>query len=292
MRQTILQIAVAATLTACAPTMVTQSTAPELALPSPLATSQINMPLDSIRVAAAIVDRLQGGTGLAAGVLFSTSAGQILDRAATIPEGFNWRDTALLQYAERNGGASRIAAGRLEFADVVGRRLALLFTVGYGTAAEPIEINSVQVAPAFAQDPAIVAYVLPAAALPKDASVAGGHLGLLRIAAQQGRLWKSAAGKEDQALLVFLLEQVSPSADFTAGVSKDRLGLGVFSAETRYLVDDGFRVAVIPAHYDPIMTSVYAKALFRPGTEVEETESTTRMIGVFPLSPALVSSGD
>ena len=84
MRQTILQIAVAATLTACAPTMVTQSTAPELALPSPLATSQINMPLDSIRVAAAIVDRLQGGTGLAAGVLFSTSAGQIIDRATRL----------------------------------------------------------------------------------------------------------------------------------------------------------------------------------------------------------------
>jgi hypothetical protein len=98
-------------------------------------------------------------------------------------------------------------------------------------------------------------------------------------------------GGDDQVVLVFLLEQVSPSADFGAGVSASQFGLGNFGDETRYVDEGGFRAALIPGRFDPATTNVYVKALFRPGEELSEAERRTRMIGVFPLNPALAAGG-
>lgn len=289
----LLLAATAIALGACAPVATIQPPVPELALPSPLATSQINMPVDAIRVAAAIVDHLQGGSGLAAGVLFSTSAGEALDRSEAVPTGFDWRDTTLLQYATRNTStAGRIAAGRLEFADTFGRRAALLFTVEYVTAVEPIEVVNVQVATAYALEPAVTAYVMNAADLPATGSeTLRSHAGLLDLAAEHGQLLREAVGEDDRMVLVFLLEQVSPSADFLAGVSANQFGLGLFSDETRYINSGGFRAALIPGRFDPIETSVFVKVLFRPGQELDETERHPRVIGVFPLRQTLGKDG-
>jgi len=283
----------ATVLGACAPMATIQPPAPELALPSPLATSQINMPIDAIRVAAAIVDHLQGGSGLAAGVLFSTSAGKTLDRSEAVPTGFDWRDTTLLQYATRNTStAGRIAAGRLKFSDTFGRQAALLFTVEYVTAVEPIEVVNIQIATAYALEPAVTAYVMNATDLPATGSEKlRSHAGLLDLAAEHGQLLWEAVGEDERMVLVFLLEQVSPSADFVAGVSTNRFGLSLFSDETRYINSGGFRAALIPGRFDPVETNVFVKVLFRPGQELDETERRSRMIGVFPLSQTLGKDG-
>ncbi|MDA0654779.1 MAG: hypothetical protein O3C09_05220 [Proteobacteria bacterium] len=275
----------AVALAACAPSANLQPPAPTVALPTPLATSQSNMPIDAIRVAAAIVDRLQGGTGMASGVSFLPAAGQRLDGGDRPPDGFNWRGTTLLQYAARTPGDGRRAAGRLEFGDGSGRRTALLFTVEYVTAAEPIEVVDVRVAVEFGLSPAVAAYVIDAADLPAAGSdVLRSHGGLLALAAAKGRP-AADAGDGDQVVLVFLMEQSSPSAAFAAGVSVNRFGTGMFADDTRYVDDGGFRAALIPGGIREGQVEVFAKALFRPGAELDEALRRPRLIGSFSVNP-------
>ena len=105
-------------------------------LPEPLATTQTNMPLDAVRVAASIIDRLSGGTGLAAGVVFTDEAGAKVDASRSVLPGLDWRDSKLLQYAPveytpRVAPQGRVIAGQLEFADALGRSATVLFSVEY-----------------------------------------------------------------------------------------------------------------------------------------------------------------
>ena len=275
----------AAAMAACAPTANLQPPAPTVALPTPLATSQSNMPIDAIRVAAAIVDRLQGGTGMASGVSFLPAAGRLLDGGDRPPDGFGWRGTTLLQYAPRSAGDGRLAAGRLEFADGLGRRTAMLFTVEYVTAAEPIEVLDVRVAVEYGLSPAVAAYVLDAGDLPASGSdLLRSHAGLLALAAEKGRPAASPAAG-DQVVLVFLMAQSSPSAVFAAGASVNRFGAGMFVDHTRYLDDGGFRAALIPARLIAGQVEVFAKALFRPGAELDEASRRPRLIGSFSVNP-------
>ncbi|MBT3397082.1 MAG: hypothetical protein HN423_07875, partial [Alphaproteobacteria bacterium] len=66
--QTLLAGMMALAAVGCAQVPVAEAPLARYDLPTPLATTQINLPIDAIRVAAAIVDRLHGGTGAAAGV--------------------------------------------------------------------------------------------------------------------------------------------------------------------------------------------------------------------------------
>ena len=107
----------AAAAAACAPIVVEVPPA-AFDLPAPLATSQTTMPIDAIRVAAAIVDRLSGGTGAAAGVTFADDAAAAVGGGEALA-GFDWRDTTLIQYVEGDAAQGILSDASLHLVDSV-----------------------------------------------------------------------------------------------------------------------------------------------------------------------------
>jgi hypothetical protein len=280
----------------CAQVPLAEAPLAKYALPTPLATTQINLPIDAIRVAAAIVDRLHGGTGAAAGVTFTSEAGQEIDRSDTGLPGFDWRNTVIHQYtASADDPDLRVAAGELRFDDSLGRRAAILFTVAY-TTVEPIEIRQVTVSPSFALDPAPVVYVTPADAFDDvSAEVLASHGGLLAAVAEAAVPWRTTAPAGDQNYLVFvfLMDQVSPSAEFSVGVSSTERG-AAYAGAGRYLEDGGWRAAILPGRFSFGKGAPNVVAAFRPGSEVGVETGRPRTIGIFPLDAevALVAGGN
>ena len=254
-------------------------------LPTPLATTQINLPIDAVRVAAAIVDRLDGGTGAAAGVTFTPDAGQAVDGSNIGLAGFDWRNTVLHQYtAQIDTPQDRVAAGELRFDDSQGRRAAIFFTVEY-TTIEPIEVRQISLLPAFALDPAPVLYVAPAEAFGQiDAADLVSQGALLAAVAKAAVPWRTAPppGDLDYLIFVFLMDQVSDSAEFSIGVSSSPGG-PVYGGGVRYLVDGGWRAAVLPGRFSFGEGAPYVIAAFRPGSEVGVQAGRPRTIGSFPL---------
>jgi hypothetical protein len=260
-------------------------------LPTPLATTQINFPIDAVRVAAAIVDRLYGGTGAAAGVSFGGEAAQTLDQSGAGLPGFDWRNTVFLQYtAPENTPDDRIAAGQLRFDDAWGRQAVILFTVEYGTA-EPIEVRRVTVSSLFALDPVPVLYVVRADALNDLGGEAlNSHGQFLAAVAKAAIPWQELPANPgsdgDYLAVVFLMNRVSPSAEFSIGVSSTRDG-PAYGGAVRYLEDHGWRAAVLPGRFALGESAPFVQASFRPGSEAEAVTGRPKTIGVFPLDPTL-----
>lgn len=284
-------LAAALAIAGCAQAPLPQAPLAQYSLPTPLATTQINLPIDAVRVAAAIVDRLYGGTGAAAGVSFGGGAGLTLDQSNAGLPGFDWRNTVLLQYtAPTNAPEDRVAAGELRFDDALGRQAAILFTVDYSTV-EPIEVQQIAVSPLFSLDPAPVLYVVRADALDDlGVEVLGSHGGLLAAVARAAIPWQrlpaSPAADGDYLAVVFLMNRVSPSAEFSIGVSSTRDG-PVYEGEARYLEDQGWRAAILPGRFSFGEAAPFVQASFRPGSEVGPLTGRPRTIGVFPLDLSL-----
>ena len=262
-------------------------------LPAPLATTQTNMPLDAVRVAAAIVDRLSGGTGLAAGVLFNEEAGAKVDASRSALPGLDWRDSKLLQYAPveyspRVAPQGRVAAGQLEFADGLDRRATILFSVEYSLADEPIAVLNIEIAPIFALDPEVALFVVDAADVPDAAGiVTATHADLLRLALEKGVRWRTAPppdGARDWMIFAFLMERVSPSSRLRLGVTDQPQTAALYDATARVLDDGGWRVAVMPGRFSLYDPGLWARAEFAPGAETDPEDRRLRTIGLFPLS--------
>jgi hypothetical protein len=266
-------------------------------LPTPLATTQTNMPIDAVRVAAAIIDRLSGGTGLAAGVMFSDEAGAKVDASRSALPGLDWRDSKLLQYAPveyspRVAPHGRVAAGQLEFADDLDRRATILFSVEYSLADEPIAVLNIEIAPIFALDPEVALFVVDAVDVPGTAgAVPPTHAGLLRLALEKGVRWRSVPppdGARDWMIFAFLMERVSPSSRLRLGVTDQPQTAALFDATARVLDDGGWRVAVMPGRFSLYEAGLWARAEFAPGVEADPKDRRLRTIGLFPLSIATV----
>lgn len=270
--------------------------APRYPLPAPLATTQLNMPIDAVRVAAAIIDRLSGGSGAAAGVIFADAAAAKVDASRAALPGLDWRDTRLLQYAPveyepRVTPQGRVAAGELEFGDALGRRATVLFSVEYSVADEPLPVLAIEIAPIFALDPAIEVFAVEADALRAFSGTAAKHADLLRLAREKGMPWRAGGtpvGARDWVILAFLMERVSPSARLRVGVTRDPNSPEFFDATTRVLDEDGWRVAILPGRFSAYETDAWVKAEFAAGLEADPDARFSRPIGMFPLSLAEV----
>lgn len=262
-------------------------------LPRPLATTQTNMPLDAVRVAAAIIDRLSGGTGLAAGVQFTDEAGAKVDASRSALPAIEWRDSKLLQYAPveyspRVPPQGRVVAGQLEFADELDRRATILFSIEYSLADEPIAVLNIEIAPIFALNPEVALFVLDAADVPDAAgTVPPTHADLLRLALEKGVRWRTApppAGARDWLIFAFLMERVSPSSRLRLGVTDAPQTAAMFDATARVLDDHGWRVAVMPGRFSLTDPGLWVRAEFAPGLEADPDERRLRTVGLFPLS--------
>ena len=177
---------------------------------------------DAQAVVSAIVDRLQGGAKPVAAVRFASTVGPA--PAGDTYAGFTWRAASLFRYDVGDTDATRLVSGLLEFDDALGRRAAVLFEGDYALAGNALEVSGVTVASHFLEKARSAMFVLPADELTgASGPVPEGHAALFQFAQQHAVSWDRpddvVAGERDYAIVVFLLDRVSPSAKFEVKLS-------------------------------------------------------------------------
>ncbi len=244
------------------------------------------MPRDAQAVVAAVVDRLQGGAKPVATVRFAAAVGPAPDGA--VYSGFTWRAASLFRYDVGDTDAARLISGLLEFDDALGRKAAVLFEGSYAVAGQTLEVADLTVATHFLEQPRSAMFVLPADALTgASGPVPEGHAALFNFARQHAVSWDRpddvVAGDRDYAIVVFLLDRISPSAKFEVKLSDKRSSPEGFAGASRYLNDGDWRMGVVAGKFALDTVKLFVKAVVTPGAEQGVLSRQPEVIGLYAL---------
>jgi hypothetical protein len=255
-------------------------------LPDRVFESFTAMPRDAQAVVAAVVDRVQGGTKPVAAVRFAPALGPV--PPADTYTGFTWRGASLFRYDIGDTDATRSISGLLEFDDPLGRKAAVLFEGAYAVAGNTLEVNDLTVASHFLEMPRSAMFVLPADALTgATGPVPDGHAALFAFAQQRAISWERpdevVAGERDYAIVVFLLDRVSPSAKFEVKLSDKRTSPDGFAGASRYLNDGDWRMGVVAGKFALDTVKLFVKAVVTPGTEQGVLSRQPEVTGLYAL---------
>ena len=269
----------------------------EYNLPAPVAASPDRMPPDARAAAAAVEEGLRNGN-LAAiqGVRVAAGADAALRERGFAFEGFALAGSALLRYSVRDAPAAkpgaedagRIISGRLSFKDPLGRRAESLYYADYRFAAGGIELTEMRAAPLFSMFPEPLMFVVPTEiVIGNPGGLPRVHSDLLRFAAENAVDWstpaKTPAGERNYVIFVFLMDRVSPSAEFHVKISDVPNTFEGFKNSSKYLDFNGWRVGVTPGRFALDRADFFVKAVFAPGEEVGFTNRINRLVGAFPM---------
>jgi len=244
------------------------------------------MPGDAQAVVSAIVDRLQGGAKPVAAVRFASTVGPA--PAGDTYAGFTWRAASLFRYDVGDTDATRLVSGLLEFDDALGRRAAVLFEGDYAVAGNALEVSGLTVASHFLEKPRSAMFVLPADALTgASGPVPEGHAALFQFSQQHAVSWDRpddvVAGERDYAIVVFLLDRVSPSAKFEVKLSDKKSSPDGFSGASRYLNDADWRMGVVAGKFALDTVKLFVKAVVTPGSEQGVLSRQPEVTGLYAL---------
>lgn len=257
-------------------------------LPEPVFQTYNDMPRDAQAVTAAIVDRLKGGANPVASVRFGATAGPAPDGGAF--QAMEWRAASLFRYGETGGSATgRTVAGLLTFEDALGRRAGVLFDSEYALVDRALDVSALSTAPYYAEEPQSAMFVLPADALSGEKEpIPEGHAALYAFAQQRAVSWERPddviAGERDYAIVVFLLEQISPSAKFEVKLSDKRSSPDGFSGASRYLNDGDWRMGIVSGKFALDTVNLFVKAVITPGTEQGVLSRQPEVVGLYDLA--------
>ncbi len=246
-----------------------------------------DMPRDAQAVVAGIVDRSLGGPKPVASVRFAQTTGPA--PAATTYGGFTWRSSSLFRYGEVSGNASgRSIAGVFELDDPLGRKAAVLFDTAYTLAGNVLDVTALNTASLFVEKPRSAMFVLPADTLTgTQGPVPEGHAALYQFAQQHAVSWarpdEVIAGERDYAIVVFLLDRVSPSAKFEVKLSDKPSSPDGFAGASRYLNDGDWRLGVVAGKFALETVKLFVKAVVTPGTEQGALSRQPEVTGLYAL---------
>lgn len=257
-------------------------------LPEPVFKTFSEMPQDAQAVVASIVDRVSGGAKPVASVRFGRS-NSVAPEAANYA-GFVWRASSLFGYGETAGNASgRTIRGVFELDDAMGRKAAVLFDAAYTVAGNVLEVSALTMAPHFVAEPRSAMFVLPADTLTgAQGPVPDGHAALYRFALEHAVSWSRpeqvVAGERDYAVVVFLLDRISPSAAFEVKLSDKPSSPDGFAGASRYLNDGDWRLGVVAGKFALDTVKLYVKAVVTPGSEQGALARQPAVMGLYALN--------
>lgn len=272
----------------------------EYNLPTPVAASPDRMPPDARAAAATVEEGLRNGNlaGIK-GVRVVAGADAALREKGFAFEGFALEGSALLRYTDRDApakpgakdaakDAGRIISGRLTFKDALGRRAESLYYADYRFIAGGIELTEMRAAPLFSTYPEPIMFVVPAeVAVGRPGGLPKVHSDLLRFAAENAVDWstpaKTPTGERNYVIFVFLMDRVSPSAEFHVKIATDANATQGYKESSKYLDFNGWRVGVTPGRFALDRVNFFINAVFTPGEEVGFMSRITRLVGVFPM---------
>lgn len=256
-------------------------------LPDAVFKTYNDMPRDAQAVTAAIVDRLKGGGNPVAAVRFAGTAGPVPDGG--VYAAMEWRAASLFRYGEiANDSRGRTMAGIVTFEDTLGRRAGVLFDADYALDGTVLEVAALNSAPYFAEEPQSAMFVLPAEALNGEkGAVPEGHAALYAFARDNAVSWERpddvVAGDRDYAIVVFLLDRISPSARFEVKLSDKPSSPEGFAGASRYLNDGDWRMGVVAGKFALDTVKLYVKAVITPGTEQGVLARQPEVVGLYDL---------
>lgn len=264
-------------------------------LPEPIATSLDQMPDDAAMVARAIQQRInRTGQRRVQNVRFADNVGTKLAQPWSSEPGFLLTGAQLyVHQAKADNPAQKTTSGRLNFEGPVGRRASVRYDAVYRTSVKGVLIEEAHVTPIYVTYPEPRLFVVPAKALPADANRYPGTYGeLLQFvgtrAVDSTATTPVSMEQKDYVIFVFLLDEVSASANLDVKVSSEPSGIYGYKDSTRYVNFGDWRVALLAGRFtlfgDETFPPLFVKAVFTPGEEVGFLSRTPKLVGLYSIS--------
>lgn len=257
--------------------------------PKIIASSLSDMPEDAAQVVTA-AGAIMTGLQMPSPVKFAEPAASALARAVVTEPGFRVQSAALFQYDNTADGSGRQITARIGFQDGLGRRSTCNLTAEYQTSGNNIEVFAASADPVFDTVPEAICFVVPAKNLPlsRENCPTTFHK-LYRFVAERAVLPDDTANADterDWAMMVFLLDRISPSAQMKLGISATSSGFDGYTKDSRYLDYNGWRVGIAAGRFllmDPgAEKDLYLKAIYTPGKEAGFLKI-PKLVGLYPL---------
>lgn len=265
----------------------------QINLPDPIAVSLDKMPEDAAMVTTAIHNKItMADKYRSENVRFEKNidAGSFL-----IGKELKFSGTELYIYqTEKSSPSEKTIAGKINFEGPLGRRASALFLSRFRSVKKEIIIKEARVEPLYSTKPEPVMFIVPAASLPKSANLfSDSYMELFKFAGEkaispssQEIIAEKTEEDMENAVFVFLLDRISPSAELQVKVSTNKTSVYGYKKATRYLDFNGWRVGVLSGQFslsglgqeEPL----YIKAVFMPGKEVGKMRP-PRLIGRYAI---------
>jgi len=211
-----------------------------------------------------------------------------------VPSTFFLAHHKILQYGQSTKfHKSMTLSGSLDFQDVMGRRMILLYDATYRIRQKGVTISRcgiTSIFPASQDSPEVVAFTVPAKKMPKKTrQVFSSFEKLYRFAAKNaipmGKPKRLPRGDNMYCVFAFILDRISPTSSIKFMVDDTKTKSRGYSDASRYYDYDGWRVAVLPGTFKLIDEKpLYFKLSYKPGDEqpvLKRRERQVAMVGTF-----------
>lgn len=265
----------------------------QINLPDPIAVSLDKMPEDAAMVTIAIHNKIvMADRYKSKNVRFEKNidAGSFL-----IGKELRFSGAELYIYQTKKSSPSvKTIAGKINFEGPLGRRTSALYQSRFLSTKKEIVIKEARVEPLYSTKPEPAMFIVPAASLPASANLfPDSYMELFKLV---GKKAISPSSKEviteenvenvENAVFVFLMDRISPSAKLQVKVSADKNSVDGYKQATRYLDFNGWRVGILTGQFSLSgqgqAEPLYIKAVFVPGKEVGKFRPST-LIGRYAI---------
>ena len=208
-----------------------------------------------------------------------------------VPSTFFLAHHKILQYGQSTKfHKSMTLFGSLDFQDIMGRRMILLYDATYRIRRKGVTISrcrTTSIFPASQDSPEVVAFTVPAKKMPKKTrKVFSSFEKLYRFAAKNaipmGKPKRLPGGDNMYYIFAFVLDRISPTSSIKFMVDDTKTKFRGYSDASRYYDYDGWRVAVLPGTFKLIDEKpLYFKLSYKPGEEQPSFQRSERQIAMF-----------
>ncbi|MBW2690350.1 MAG: hypothetical protein JRC99_10530, partial [Deltaproteobacteria bacterium] len=208
-----------------------------------------------------------------------------------VPPTFFLAHHKILQYGQSTKfHKSMTLSGSLDFQDVMGRRMILLYDATYRIRQKRVTISQcgiTSIFPASQDSPEVVAFTVPAKKMPRNTrKIFSSFEKLYRFAAKNaipmGKPKRLPGGDNMYYVFAFVLDRISPTASIKFMVDDTKTKSRGYSDASRYYDYDGWRVAVLPGTFKLIDEKpLYFKLCYKPGEEQSPIRRIERQVAMF-----------
>ncbi len=208
-----------------------------------------------------------------------------------VPPTFFLAHHKILQYGQSTKfHKSMTLSGSLDFQDVIGRRMILLYDATYRIRRKGATISRcgiMSIFPASQDSPEVIAFTVPAKKMPKNTrKIFSSFEKLYRFAAKNaipmGKPKRLPGGDNMYYIFAFVLDRISPTASIKFMVDDTKTKARGYSDASRYYDYDGWRVAVLPGTFKLIDEKpLYFKLCYKPGEEQSPIRRIERQVAMF-----------